>query len=47
MKFFIFDADYIVEGGKTKIRIWGKDEKGRNGVLFFEEKPYFFVLPKR
>jgi len=46
MKFFILDADYTVEGGKTKIRIWGKDEKGKNGVLFFEEKPYFFVLPK-
>jgi DNA polymerase I/DNA polymerase-2 len=46
MKFFILDTDYIVEGGKTKIRIWGKDEKGKNGVLFFEEKPYFFVLPK-
>jgi DNA polymerase I/DNA polymerase-2 len=47
MNFFVLDADYIVEGGKTKIRIWGKDEKGRNGVLFFEEKPYFFVLPKK
>jgi DNA polymerase I/DNA polymerase-2 len=46
MKFFILDADYIVEGGKTKIRIWGKNEKGENGVLFFEEKPYFFVLAK-
>jgi DNA polymerase I/DNA polymerase-2 len=46
MKFFILDTDYIVEGEKTKIRIWGKDERGRNGVLFFEEKPYFFVLAK-
>ena len=46
MRFFILDADYIVEEGKTKIRLWGKDEKGRNGVLFFEEKPYFFVLPR-
>ena len=45
-KFFIIDADYIIEKEKTKIRIWGKDEKGKNGVLFFEERPYFFVLPK-
>jgi DNA polymerase I/DNA polymerase-2 len=46
MKFFILDTDYIVKEGKTKIRIWGKNEKGKNGILFFEEKPYFFVLPK-
>jgi len=46
VKFFIIDTDYIVEQGKTKIRIWGKNEKGKNGILFFEEKPYFSVLPK-
>jgi len=46
MKFFILDTDYIVKEGKTKIRIWGKNEKGKNGILFFEEKPYFFVLSK-
>jgi DNA polymerase elongation subunit (family B) len=45
-KFFILDADYIVEKEETKIRLWGKDEKGKNGVLFFKENPYFFVLPK-
>jgi DNA polymerase elongation subunit (family B) len=45
-KFFILDADYIVDKEETKIRLWGKDEKGENGVLFFKENPYFFVLPK-
>ena len=46
LKFFILDADYIVEKEETKIRLWGKDENGKNGVLFFKENPYFFVLPK-
>ena len=46
IKFFLLDADYFVEGGETKIRLWGKTEKGKNAVLFFKEDPYFFVLPK-
>jgi DNA polymerase I/DNA polymerase-2 len=46
IKFFLLDVDYIVEKGETKIRLWGKTEEGKNAVLFFEEYPYFFVLPK-
>ena len=46
IKFFLLDADYFVEGGETKIRLWGKTEEGKNAVLFFKEDPYFFVLPK-
>ncbi|MBS7621943.1 ribonuclease H-like domain-containing protein, partial [Candidatus Bathyarchaeota archaeon] len=45
VKFFLLDADYIVEGEKTKIRLWGKTEDGKNAVFFQEADPYFYVLP--
>ncbi len=45
-KIFLLDADYILEGGKAKIRLWGKSFDGKSAVLFFSPLPYFFVLPK-
>ena len=45
-KIFLLDADYIVEGNSTKIRLWGKTEKGERVVVLFETDPYFFVLPQ-
>lgn len=46
-KLFILDVDYTTRNDHSLIRVWTKTEKGKTGVLFFENYfPYFFVLPK-
>ena len=45
LKFFLLDTDYIIEKGISKIRLWGKSADGKNGVIFFDSDPYFYVLP--
>lgn len=42
----ILDVDYYIEDNKPVIRIWGKDEKGRNiMVLDRDFIPYFYIYP--
>ncbi len=46
MKVCLLDADYIEENGKSVIRLFCKDEKGKSIVaLDYDYEPYFYVLP--
>ncbi|MCD6177888.1 ribonuclease H-like domain-containing protein [bacterium] len=48
MKFFLLDLDYIIDSlGKTKARLFGRDEKGKLVEKFIDFSPYFFVLPQK
>ena len=48
MRFFLLDLDYIIDAfGKTKARLFGKDEKGKTMEKVFDFSPYFFVLPEK
>jgi len=48
MKFFLLDLDYIIDSsGKTKARLFGKDEKGKLIKTLIDFSPYFFVLPEK
>ena len=48
MRFFLLDLDYIIDAsGKTKARLFGRDEKGKLVKALIDFTPYFFVLPKR
>ena len=47
IKFQLLDVDYIVNGTKPCVRLFGKTERGRSITVFHEEKlPYFYVLPR-
>ncbi len=48
MRFFLLDLDYIIDAsGKTKGRLFGKDEKGKLVKTLIDFSPCFFVLPKK
>jgi len=48
MKFFLLDLDYLIDAsGKTKARLFGKDEKGKVVKTLVDFSPYFFVLPEK
>jgi DNA polymerase elongation subunit (family B) len=46
-KFFLLDADYTLEKNIGVIRLFCKDEEGRNVLILDESfRPYFYVMPK-
>ncbi len=48
MRFFLLDLNYIIDSsGKTKARLFGKDEKGKVVKSLIDFSPYFFVLPEK
>lgn len=48
VQFCLLDADYVIENGKTIVRLFGKDSKGKTVVaLDTTFSPYFYVLPKQ
>lgn len=46
IRFCLLDADYIENGGRPLVRLWGKTNDGKSVCCFAEQKPYFYVLPK-
>ncbi|MFH0832200.1 MAG: DNA-directed DNA polymerase [Candidatus Aenigmatarchaeota archaeon] len=44
--FCLLDADYIIEGEKPVIRLFGVDESGKAVIVKDEFRPYFYALPK-
>jgi len=48
MRAWLLDADYITKNGKAVIRLWCKDDTGKNVVVFDPNfKPYFYAIGKR
>jgi DNA polymerase I/DNA polymerase-2 len=46
LQFCLLDADYIREGERTIIRLWGKTSEGKKvAILDHNFYPYFYVLP--
>ncbi len=44
----LLDADYIIEDGKTIVRLFGKDASGKTVVIHDSSfEPYFYILPKK
>src|SRR3972149_6818685 len=40
----VLDCDYINVGGKTVVRIFGKNENGESVTVFYDKyKPYFYI----
>ena len=47
-RFCLIDADYIDEEGRSVIRLFGKDSKGRTIVALDSSfRPYFYILPRK
>ncbi len=46
LRFCLLDADYIEEGEKALVRLWGVDLEGKTVCVLAEKEPYFYVLPK-
>jgi len=45
-KFQVLDADYIINGSKPIIRLFGKTDDNKSITVFYENfLPYFYVLP--
>ncbi len=43
---WLIDADYITENGKAVVRLWCKDNLGRDVVVFDRNfEPYFYLIP--
>lgn len=46
-KFQLLDVDYVVNGTKPSVRLFGRTDKGKSITVFHDETlPYFYVLPK-
>ena len=47
VKFVLLDLDYILEGDKPVVRLWGKTNLGESIVVFDKGfRPYFYVEPR-
>ncbi len=43
---WLIDADYITENERAVVRLWCKDDEGRDVVVFDRKfKPYFYLIP--
>jgi DNA polymerase I len=43
---WLIDADYITENGKAVVRLWCKDDQGRDVVVLDRSfEPYFYLIP--
>lgn len=48
MKLYLLDADYLEEEGKSIIRLFCKDSRGKTVVcLDYNFEPYFYILAKK
>src|SRR3989344_4253643 len=47
MRFYLLDADYVIENGAPLIRLFGVDREGRSICVMDTHEPYLYAVPTK